>query len=774
MRSYAHPLWITVVVLAAGPVSTQAHDDEPVQWSRYFGFSEFEVYRLKRDIGLLRLADLDGDGRTDVLLWNGDRNRIELFYQRGDQDQPAAAADLDRNEPPDRGKLRSEHLPVTYRVSCLDVGEFTGDGRPDIVFFGEPREVVILPGQGGGGFGPPMSLRVPEGNPRAGSLAVGDFNHDGHDDVALLGENALLVLLQRPEGGFGKPMRLVHNVPQTLLMLPGDFNGDGRTDLIIGVDDPEYGALVFIQDESGSLGAMRRIRVPQLRSITIAHNRSGGDDVFSVEGATGRLRQFRWDTPRRAMAYGDWPQWLYSLPIEIKSKRLPVVVGDITGDGRTDVIAAAPDSAQIVLFEGGPGGLRPGVAFPALQKISDLVIADVDGDGKPELLTVSPDEKMIGISHYEDGRLTFPQAEASVGNAKPMVATHGPLTFGGRDERLAYLCRTEPAPGSAGKAAIELRLTPRSGETTVIEFEKLPDEPEALRLLDVNQDGRNDLVLFVRFAPLMVWLQNEAGGFDRFEGPGTRSELVKEAVAAGSEFFDVNGDGKPELILAQKNMARALAIQNGRWTVIDQYNPESADAEITGLTILPPDVSATATNPRLALYDRRAQELLVLSPGADGTYRVAGRVPVGAYDVQAMTAGPLAANDGLALLLADAKKLALFTPDRAAASLVDVQTYETRIKDAFPADAAVGDLNGDGRRDVVLVDTRRANLELLTAAEGELQYVLHFQVFQGKRFSGQPDFGGEPREVLVGDVDGNGRDDIVLIVHDRLIVYPSQ
>jgi hypothetical protein len=175
------------------------------------------------------------------------------------------------------------------------------------------------------------------------------------------------------------------------------------------------------------------------------------------------------------------------------------------------------------------------------------------------------------------------------------------------------------------------------------------------------------------------------------------------------------------------------------------------------------------------LYDRRSQDLLVLSAGENNTYSVSGRVPVGQYDVQAMSAGPLAASNTLALLLVDAKKLALFTPDTPAATLVDVQTYETKIKDAFPQDSAVGDLNGDGRRDVVLIDTRKANLEILTTpSEGALHRVMHFQVFQGKRFSGQPDIGGEPREVLVGDVDGNGRDDIVLIVHDRLIVYPSQ
>jgi hypothetical protein len=58
--------------------------------------------------------------------------------------------------------------------------------------------------------------------------------------------------------------------------------------------------------------------------------------------------------------------------------------------------------------------------------------------------------------------------------------------------------------------------------------------------------------------------------------------------------------------------------------------------------------------------------------------------------------------------------------------------------------------------------------------DGEFARATRFQVFEGKRFSERPDQYGEPREVLVGDVTGDGIDDVALIVHDRLIIYPGQ
>lgn len=752
-------LLVTLSIL--GPTLALGGSASDTDLARKFGFAPLQIYVLKPGAQQLGVADLSGNGKSDLMFWNGYQNRIELYLQPGpgiETDDPDRK--LEQNELPNRGPLVHRSVPVSYRIAALRADDLTGDGKPDLVFFGEPKELVILPSEGNGRFGAPRAVRAPDGMVRGGALATGDFNHDGRTDVALLGDEILQIYPQESGGTLGKPERFVHNIPGAGMILTADLNGDQRDDLVGPAEDDEFGLRVFFQQPTGGLGPMQKLRSPKLRSVTIVHQKDAPDLLQVIEYETGRVKLMGW-SPAESGPLGDWPQRLYSYPRKTTAKRRPAAVGDITGDGNPDVVVADPEAAQIVVFAGGNTALAPAEGYSGLSKATDLCIADIDGDGANEVLIASPTERMLGVAKFADGRLLFPQPLETVG--EPYAVAYGSLKRGAKADTLVYLTRHEKK--------LEAHLQPRDGAELTLPLDDVDDDPLGVWITDLNQDGRNDLLIFIEYSVPVVLLQDEGGTFTRLKGATTRDSLVKEATPAAAALADVDGDGHEELILAKQNLVRVLSIQDGAWTVRDQYNPPSASADLGTVAVLGP--AELGKGPRVCVYDRQSRELVVFSRGENGGYEVAQTMPLGALSLSA--ALPVRLGEGVGLALVDPERLVLLTPDERGAKLKELASYESTIKDAWLMDSVVGDLNHDGQRDAIVVDIRKANLILLTQHDDNpLTEVMHFQVFQGKRFSGAPDRGGEPREVVLGDLNADGMDDIALLVHDRLIVYPSE
>src|SRR5262245_34066219 len=166
-----------------------------------FGFTGPEIFPIDAQISQLRVADLDGDGLNDIIVVNNSRSKINLLYnQTGKTNlthKTKAFGKKEMNELPPDSRFRIESIASEKRIACLVAADLNGDGRPDLAYYGEPKELVVLYNQGSNNWSAPKRWPIEDGQISPNSLATGDLNGDGRTDLILLAENYVYFLAQK-------------------------------------------------------------------------------------------------------------------------------------------------------------------------------------------------------------------------------------------------------------------------------------------------------------------------------------------------------------------------------------------------------------------------------------------------------------------------------------------------------------------------------------------------------------------------------------------------
>jgi hypothetical protein len=755
-------VWM-LAALAGGPAGG---GDEP-RLAEYFGFQPLEIYKLDPRISGVLVRDLDGDRIDDVAVVNNGRSRIDLLLSSkrpaGDE-RPKAEA----NQVPSDRRMRLKSLPVNKEVVSLQVGDFNGDGKPDLAYYGTPAELIIVYNQGGGNFGSPRRINVGEVVESGTALTVGDINRDGRDDLILLGSNELITVVQLEKGKFAEPERLPHTCGNPRILKAVDLDGDGGDDLVIldgGNDDP---IRVRFSAEGGKLGPEQRFAVESPKAIAFADlDGKKGAELLTIEAQSGRVRVLTLDESDEDETERRGRLVMYPLP-KGDARGRSLAVGDLDGDGKADVVVTDPASAQLLVYRQGKGGLGSAQNFPGLVGGKAVRLADLDGDRKAEVFVLSEAEKQIGRSTLDDGRLTFPT---------PLPLTGDPVALevadldGDKTPEVLYVTRSKEKEDSDAYA---LRALKREKSGTFVPFRWGPDDsvpvkglsgsPPAVRVLDVNRDGQADILVFNAYGSPILLLGRPGG-----EPPAPAGGSLGQLAGASPAGIGLTTPDGPGLIVAQNTYARSISLDKGtgQWRIHDQYNAGRTSAQVVGAAAIDTDGDGTA---EVALLDRTSKSLLFLTK-RDGVYRPGGTLSVGPLDFQGMHVADFDGDGRDDLLMAGSDKFGVVLTGRKGQRLRPLAGYETPRKDATLADLIAGDLNADGRPDLALIDTGEHFVEIISYGGGsELDRALSFKVFEQKSFH---DRGAhvEPRDLAVGDVDGDGRQDLILIVHDRILIY---
>lgn len=742
-----------------------------------FGFAGKEIFPIDYQISQLRAADLDGDGLTDLVVVNNARSKITLLYNQTGKtnltDKPTISLKRELNELPPGARFKIESIASEKRISSLVASDLNGDGRPDLAYFGEPKELVVLYNEGQHTWSGPKRFSLEDGLLNANALIDGDLNGDGRPDLLLLAENYIYWLAQDANHTLSEPEKIPYSGSlQALQVL--DIQGDGRDDLLLVNWENTNPFRFRLQDDKGGLGPEIHFALPPIRSYW-ADDLDGDHktEVVTVAQKSGRAQVSHFVRKDAEPLAGEWFQGQFELlPLSKTAKaRRGIVCADVNGDGLPDLLAAEPESGQLTLhLQLAEGRFAVAKTFPTAIGVADLAVADWDGDGTPDIFTLSTDERQIGVTHYDEkGGIAFPKVLPVDG--RPLALTAGTIEASGKAALVVILDQD-------GRR--EMQLLSAGGEVRRQKLdENFKSNPTSISLLDVDQDGLMDMVVLIPYEKIKILRQVAGKDFEELDvlPPGGSAEQPWLSSS------DIDGDGKAELLLAQRNFLRAVVLRpeerspsNKRtgWSLVvkEQINGAASNSRITAAASLR---NGTNRFDSLFLLDAERKVLTLCDRNTNGTWQVVRNLPLPVTDFRGLQALALGGTNANSIAFLGLNAVGWLRLRGQVWEFSELDGYETPIKDGYLNDVVSGDLNQDGRKDLVFLETGKSYIDVVTfEAPHELVPANRWQVFEERTFRGRRADASEPREALIADVTGDGKNDLVVLVHDRVILYPQE
>ena len=230
-------------------------------------------------------------------------------------------------------------------------------------------------------FGAPTNFGVGD---RTVSMVVGDFNGDGKQDLAVVnsptnGPGTVSILLGNGAGSFSTASNFGGVGASLLAVLAvGDFNGDGKQDL--AVENSSFTVAILLGDGTGSFSGATSFGVGSFPyGVAVGDfNRDGRQDLAVANGHGDSVSILLGDgiggfSAATNFSVGDLPS--------------RVEVGDFNGDGKQDlaVLNASPPTSVSILLGDGMGGFSPATNLNIGDSLLSMAVGDYNGDGKQDL-----------------------------------------------------------------------------------------------------------------------------------------------------------------------------------------------------------------------------------------------------------------------------------------------------------------------------------------------------------------------------------------------------
>jgi hypothetical protein len=699
-RGGVTPLVLILIGLAAAQSSLAQSFGAPVE------------YQVGTNPYAVAVGDLNGDGKLDLAVANNSTSNVSVLLGNGDTTFGA----------------RTDYA-VGANAYGIVLTDLNGDGKLDIATansFSSTTNVSVLLGNGNGTFQAKVDYAF-GGLAPPNSLSTADFNGDHKPDLVAVNGSAATVFLGNGDGTLKAPVSYGGSNFATCVAVE-DFNGDGKPDL----------ALTSYGSASGIVSIML----------------GKGDGTFFA-------------------------------PVDYSAGPSPfaVTVGDYNGDGKVDIATADTQVDQISVLLGiGDGTFQPKVNYPTGSSPYGIATADFNNDGKRDIV-VAGNGFGLAVSYGNgDGTFRAPaifQAGGVFATVVDLNADTKPDLISGAQLNAIAVLLNQTGPynlngtikdgNGVTMSGVSVFLSGGTGETATTDASGL------YAFHDLTAGGNysvQPLKTNYTFAPSSQSFPNLSSNVtadftgtllnysisgkvrDNFGNPmnnvtmtltGTRTATVTTAADGGYSFLNLPGGGNYVVTPSLSKFMFSgpfVTINNLSSNRVVNFTGSIASFTISGVVN---DVvnNTSIDNLWMTLTGTKSGTTFTSSFG----YAFSGLPIDGNYSVNAFAASGSSLFTNFLVLPPSSQTFNGLTSNMTANFSARRLNFSTG--NLNPDGIARGDLNGDGKPDLVVATTTGSNIHVLIG-NGDGTFKPEVPYLSD----------GNPFAVVIADFDGDGKADV--------------